>query len=68
MRHRKVKNLELCIEELTRDLHNSDCEAKWFTTEYEDKFHGRGKNINYVKFSYPKETEKKTGTDDFTRK
>ena len=37
--------------EMTRDLHNADCEfaAKEITTEYEDKFAGAGKNINYVR-------------------
>ncbi|MBR3756735.1 MAG: tRNA (guanosine(46)-N7)-methyltransferase TrmB [Firmicutes bacterium] len=49
----EIERLELCIEELSRDLHHSDYEAKNFTTEYEEKFHGRGKNINYVKFTYP---------------
>lgn len=50
----EIERLELNVEEMSRDLHNSDYEAKSFTTEYEDKFHGRGKNINYVKFTYPK--------------
>lgn len=49
----EIERLELCIEEMSRDLHNSEYDARSFTTEYEDKFHGRGKNINYVKFSYP---------------
>ena len=48
----EIERLELNVEEMSRDLHNSDYEAKVFTTEYEDKFHGRGKNINYVKFTY----------------
>lgn len=48
----EIERLELNVEEMSRDLHNSDYEAKAFTTEYEDKFHGRGKNINYVKFTY----------------
>ena len=50
----EIHRLGLTIEELTRDLHNSAYGAKTFTTEYEDKFHGRGKNINYVKFTYPR--------------
>lgn len=37
------------VEEMTRDLHNSDYTAKRITTEYEEKFHSTGKNINYVK-------------------
>lgn len=39
------------ITEQTRDLHSSSFESKNTTTEYEDKFSGRGKNINYVKFT-----------------
>lgn len=50
----EIDRLGLCIEELSRDLHQSKLEAKAFTTEYEDKFHGRGKNINYVKITYPR--------------
>ena len=40
------------IKEITRNLHEEKCvfESKEFTTEYEDKFSGKGKNINYVKF------------------
>lgn len=37
------------ITEQTRDLHNSDFESRLTTTEYEDRFRERGKNINYVK-------------------
>ena len=37
------------IVEQTRDLHNSDFESRLTTTEYEDRFRERGKNINYVK-------------------
>lgn len=37
------------IVQQTRDLHNSSFESRLTTTEYEDKFSGRGKNINYVK-------------------
>lgn len=41
----------LKMSEMTRDLHSTDCEyeSKHITTEYEDKFHANGKNINYVK-------------------
>ncbi len=37
------------IVEQTRDLHNSDFASRLTTTEYEDRFRERGKNINYVK-------------------
>ena len=37
------------ITEQTRDLHNSEFESRLTTTEYEDRFRERGKNINYVK-------------------
>ena len=37
------------IAEETRDLHNSDYESRYTTTEYEEKFRDKGKNINYVK-------------------
>lgn len=39
---------ELKMVEMSRDLHSSDYDAKEFTTEYEEKFHGKGKNINYL--------------------
>ena len=43
------KGLEMA--EMTRDLHAPDCTygSRKVTTEYEDKFHASGKNINYVK-------------------
>ena len=51
-----VEEFRLCesnlqIVELTRNLHGADCtyDSACFTTEYEDKFSGRGKNINYIK-------------------
>lgn len=44
----EIERLELSVEEMSRDLHQSVYDAKTFTTEYEEKFHGRGKNINYV--------------------
>lgn len=37
------------ITEQTRDLHNSEYESRFTTTEYEERFKARGKNINYVK-------------------
>lgn len=42
-----VPHLEMV--EMTRDLHKSEYESRLVTTEYEDKFHESGKNINYVK-------------------
>ena len=45
----EIERLGFEIKEMSRDLHNSDLAAKEFTTEYEEKFHGLGKNINYVK-------------------
>jgi tRNA (guanine-N7-)-methyltransferase len=45
----EIERLEIEVLEMSRDLHASDLDAKKFTTEYEDKFHGKGKNINYVK-------------------
>ena len=47
----EIARLGLTVTELSRDLHSPDCTypAKDFTTEYEDKFSGKGKNINYVK-------------------
>ena len=44
----EIQRLELNIEEMSRDLHASGYAAKAYTTEYEDKFSGKGKNINYV--------------------
>jgi len=46
----EIDEAGLKIIDQSRDLHNSDFEAKNITTEYEDKFSERGKNINYVKF------------------
>lgn len=45
------------VVEMTRDLHDEDCtyESRYVTTEYEDKFSGRGKNINYIKVIVNKE-------------
>lgn len=44
----EIERMGLEIKEMSRDLHNSNYAAKEFTTEYEEKFHGIGKNINYV--------------------
>lgn len=38
------------IVHCSRDVHQSELEAKYITTEYEDKFKALGKNINYVRF------------------
>lgn len=48
-----MEEIEDCgyeVLEFTRDLHSSDYESRFVTTEYEDRFSGNGKNINYVKF------------------
>ena len=45
----QIEEVEMEILEMSRDLHNSEFAEKNITTEYEDKFAGRGKNINYVK-------------------
>lgn len=39
------------VAEETRDLHDSSYESKYTMTEYEEKFHSRDKNINYVKIT-----------------
>jgi len=44
----EIERMGLTIEELSRDLHASSYTAKDFTTEYEEKFRSKGKNINYV--------------------
>lgn len=44
----EIDRLGFEIKEMSRDLHNSNYAAKEFTTEYEEKFHSAGKNINYV--------------------
>ena len=48
----EVARLELNMEEMTRDLHASNLTSKEFTTEYEEKFHGKGKNINYLRIRF----------------
>ena len=49
-----LEEIEACsktlrIIEETRDLHASNLDSRNYMTEYEAKFSGRGKNINYVK-------------------
>lgn len=48
----EVARLELNMEEMTRNLHASSLASKEFTTEYEEKFHGKGKNINYLRIRF----------------
>lgn len=45
----EIEEVGYDIKELTRDLHSSEYESKYTMTEYEEKFKGNGKNINYVK-------------------
>ena len=45
----QIELAEMDILEMSRDLHNSEFAERNITTEYEDKFAGRGKNINYVR-------------------
>lgn len=45
----QIEEVGMEILEMSRDLHNSEYAEKNITTEYEDKFAGKGKNINYVK-------------------
>jgi tRNA (guanine-N7-)-methyltransferase len=51
----EIRDLGYEILEMTRDLHNdpADYQSKAFPTEYEERFSGRGKNTNYVKFRSP---------------
>ena len=44
----QINELGLGIEAMSRDLLNSEFEKDNIHTEYEDKFEGFGKNINYV--------------------
>ncbi len=52
----EIEAAGLHITEMTRDLHDPDCPyaAKEITTEYEDKFAAKGKNINYVRIEVVK--------------
>jgi len=43
----EFQKTDMKVLELTDDLHSTDLEARLVTTEYEDKFHGGGKKINY---------------------
>lgn len=45
----QIEEQNMTVVEISRDLHNSQFTAKNITTEYEDKFRGLGKNINYVR-------------------
>ncbi|MEG0918653.1 MAG: tRNA (guanosine(46)-N7)-methyltransferase TrmB [Anaerovoracaceae bacterium] len=45
----EINDLKMEILEETTDLHKTSFVSKLFMTEYEEKFSGRGKNINYVK-------------------
>lgn len=45
----QIEEEQLEILEMSRDLHHSPYAEHNITTEYEDKFAGIGKNINYVK-------------------
>lgn len=44
----EIERVGLNMEEMSRDLHRSDYSAREFTTEYEEKFMAKDKNINYV--------------------
>ena len=51
-----LEEIDACglhIAEQTRDLHSSDFASRYTTTEYEDRFRGTGKNINYVRIEPP---------------
>lgn len=45
----EFRGMGMEIMESTRDLHGSDLSARFVTTEYEEKFKGDGKPINYCK-------------------
>ncbi|HHU16648.1 MAG: tRNA (guanosine(46)-N7)-methyltransferase TrmB [Anaerovoracaceae bacterium] len=45
----EFKSHGMKLLEISRDLHNTELEAKNVTTEYEDKFRTEGKKINYCK-------------------
>ena len=45
----EIEACGLAIQQQTRDLHGSSFDSRLTTTEYEDRFRGRDKNINYVR-------------------
>lgn len=49
---KEIKALGYDIVEQTENLHESEYESKYTTTEYEEKFRNSGKNINYVKIMF----------------
>ena len=48
---RKIENMKILGEEVTRNLHGSEYAEGNVMTEYEEKFSNRGKNINHVKIT-----------------
>lgn len=46
---REMLSENLCIKDLTRDLHRSELGKDNIKTEYEMKFSGLGENINYIR-------------------
>ncbi len=53
-----LEELELAglkAKEMTRDLHASEYKSKETTTEYEDRFSAKGKNINYFRLEFKEE-------------
>ena len=45
----EVQKSDMKVVESTDDLHSTELEAKYVTTEYEDRFHKNGKKINYCR-------------------
>lgn len=45
----QIEEKKLCVMAVTRDLHTSEYAKDNIMTEYEEKFHLSGKNINYVR-------------------
>lgn len=48
----QINMLGYDIEQMSRDLHNSTYNEGNITTEYEEKFSNKGKNINYVRIRF----------------
>ena len=48
----EIKNCGIKLAEMTKNLHETQLEARKITTEYEDKFKLAGKNINYLRIEY----------------